>query len=477
MGKLRLIAPLFIFFLLLGGCASDREATTASPPTSPPTSMSATVRASSTPTPTPEPTPTVYMPRVTMVDGWIESPCGLSHHGRPDGDRQTGFLQWSPDGSSLILDLDREEYSEQAIWEIGADGSYTRRVANPKAGSDGLAPLGFHADLSPDGQHLVYSTCEYEKEAESLPSTDEPLPVYELAVISIDGGEPERLTESVAADHYPAWSPDGSRIAYIGMDRYDIHYSASGPWAGAARIMTLNPTGKAHRHRALNIPPPSRRAPVWSPDGRHLAVVVGVGGPGSIHVVDVDDDTASSSSIVVGETSISPTWSPDGTQLAFAENPAKDHTETSTVYIVNRDGSGEVAVPGTGGWISQMAWHPDGSEILVAETGAAGGLWTVTPDGQTFRSLYQPGDNSYPMAWAYGLAWSPDGSRFAIRTIFVGLLLATATREGDHWRILAVGDHNTDRGFRLCNLPAQGPEYSSTLDTENHCEPAGEQNP
>ena len=81
------------------------------------------------------------------------------------------------------------------------------------------------------------------------------------------------------------------------------------------------------------------------------------------------------------------------------------------------------------------------------------------------------------MAWAYGLVWSPDGSRFAIRTIFEALLLATATREGDHWRILAVGDHNTDRGFRLCNLPAQGPEYSSTLDTENHCEPAGEQNP
>ena len=170
----------------------------------------------------------------------------------------------------------------------------------------------------------------------------------------------------------------------------------------------------------------------------------------------------------------------------FATNHDRDGVEKSTVRIVNRDGTGAVEMPETSGPVSHVAWYPDGSEILVAEeTEGRLRLWTVSPDGQTFRDVFRPdGDQYYPLGWAYGgLAWSPDGSRFAVRVNSrhkagaYGFVLATATREGDDWRILAFADRDSERGFRLCNIPAQGPIYPSHRDIEKHCEPAGEQNP
>ena len=426
------------------------------------------------------------VPTLTTIQttGEFESPCEPAHLS-PRDDRQWTFLKWSPDGSSLIFDFG----SEQAIWQVGSDGSYGRRIAKPRPYSD-WAPYGFHADLSPDGRRLVYSTCEYEKGPESRPRTEWPLRVYELAVINMDGGEPERLTEGAAADHYPAWHPDGSRVAYVsteGSGHIHYAYTFGGP---SVWVMSVDHDGRGPRIRRIpRIPNPAQRAPVWSPGGEHIAVVAAEGSPPvgeawSVYVADVSENSASASSAVVGQTSISPSWSPGGTQLVFAVNRGEKGEEKATVRIVNRDGTGAVELPETKGLVSHVAWHPDGSEILVAEAGE-GGLWTVSPDGQTVRDVFLPDSGRYyPWGWAYGgLAWSPDGSRFAVRTLSHGtagaggFVLATAAREGDGWRILAMGDADNEWGFRLCNIPGQGPGYPSYEDIEKHCEPAGEQGP
>ena len=181
----------------------------------------------------------------------------------------------------------------------------------------------------------------------------------------------------------------------------------------------------------------------------------------TVYVADVAEDSTSVAAVAVGETSISPSWSPDGTRLVFAEN----HGQTATIRVVNRDGTGMVELPGTGGYISHVAWHPDGPEILVA---GAGGLWIISPDGEVLHDVFRPGDHSPGIGWGSSdIAWSPDGSRFAVRG-GISFVLATASREGDDWRILAVG--GGEREFRLCNLPAQGPEYPSHSDIEQHCE-------
>ena len=77
-------------------------------------------------------------------------------------------------------------------------------------------------DVSPDSSRVVYSVCR-------LPvKTPEPLapgpewygsPVadyqFEIETANIDGSGVQVLTENQVFDNYPAWSPDGTRIAFI----------------------------------------------------------------------------------------------------------------------------------------------------------------------------------------------------------------------------------------------------------------------
>ena len=120
---------------------------------------------------------------------------------------------------------------------------------------------------------------------------------------------------------------------------------------------------------------------------------------------------------------------------------------------------------------------------MAEETQGRLRLWTVSPDGQTFRDVFRTADDRHYRGWGHGLAWSQDGAKFAIRTdarewiSTSQFVLATATREGDDWRILAVADGESEQGFRLCNIPGQGPIYPSHQDIKKHCEPTGERNP
>ena len=388
----------------------------------------------------------------------------------------------------MVFDMDMHPL--EAIWEIGVDGSYARKLAATSPLPEYDSQYGFHADLSPDGQRLVYSTCEYEKDAESLPRTPSPLPVYELVVVSVDGGEAQRMTYSTGPDQYPAWSPDGSRIAYIGTINSSFTHTHYGPDSVAVWIMPLDDgAGNTAPPWALNVPEPGAWAPVWSPDGKRLAVIgFGIREPGPVHIVDVGDDAASSISRVVGVTHIPPSWSPDGTRLVFAENRVSGETNMAVVHIVDLEGAGSVALPEIDGHVSQVAWHPDGSEILVAVFARGGGLWTIDPDEHTVSEVFRHDDPNTIGIWSDGLAWSPDGSRFAVRIDdrgphgYVFDALATATREGDDWRILSVGGYSAERGFILCNMPVQSPVlpfYSGLLDKdiEKYCEADGEQKP
>ena len=254
------------------------------------------------------------------------------------------FLEWTPDDARLVFNWGTK------IWAIDAAGADLRQVVevNPVVRSElyeSPAPMdyGHHASVSPDGLRIAYSTCEFR--TDSLASEfvyyegDHNLYHYEIATVGMDGESPVRLTENDHYDHYPEWSPDGTRITFIANSRE--RESQTDRW----RLFTMSPDGsnvfQVSDKRAAPYPP------VWSPDGRRIAFAVEEpSAPYERVVYTVQPDGSELTRVnrvlrVEGKPAFLPSWSPDSAELAFAGvDGSNAYGWTVTIYVVNPYGGG-----------------------------------------------------------------------------------------------------------------------------------------
>lgn len=114
-------------------------------------------------------------------------------------------------------------------------------------------------------------------------------------------------------------------------------------------------------------------SPAWSPDGTRIAFqtmyrVSDSRGQGEIHVMNADGGGVTNLTISLAS-DVSPAWSPDGTRIAFSSH----WNRITDIYVMNSDGSvvTSLAHDVTGGF----AWSPDGRQIAFAM--AASGIYVM----------------------------------------------------------------------------------------------------
>jgi Tol biopolymer transport system component len=245
---------------------------------------------------------------------------------------------WSPSGTQIAYlkfpatpgPLDYGSYQEPELVVANADGTSPRVLLGPNSLTQSLpAYLSCYKPAwSPDGTRIAYTGGPREYHST----------FGKLFVINANGGPPIEISDGLGWDTAPAWSPDGTRIAFRSINR-------TGSPDG---IYITSPVGGAPRYLAPG------DDPNWSPDGTKLAVTRAFENPLGISkelwIINASDGSAIRD---LGE-GYSPSWSPDGSKIAF--NTWWNHS-TYNVFTVNPDGTGLTQLT-TDGQSQQPDWQP-----------------------------------------------------------------------------------------------------------------------
>jgi TolB protein len=244
-----------------------------------------------------------------------------------------------------------------------------------------------------------------------------------LVVADSDGYGEQTVLSLGSAIMSPAWSPDGSHLAYVTFEQGHA----------AVYVQSL----LTNQRRAVAAYDGSNSAPAWSPDGRHLAVVLARDGGSHIYLVN-PDGSGLHQLTSGGSIDTEPNFSPDGQSLVFASDrggsvqiyrmpvdggeaarltfeggnnfsPRYSPDGKSFVFSHWGDGqfsiatedfqTGQMQILTDGGWEKKPSFAPNGKIILFAtEAKGRGILATVSSDGKVKQKMYpQSGDIRDPM--------------------------------------------------------------------------------
>jgi hypothetical protein len=216
-----------------------------------------------------------------------------------------------------------------------------------------------------------------------------------IALIDLATSVRRRLTDDpITLDNHPAWSPDGSRIAF-----------ARGPEMGPGHIYVMEADGTDVRQ--LTQGSGSDRNPAWSLDGARIAFARSGNLGFEVYVMDADGSNITAVTSLSAESAPSPSWSPDGSRIALDVNGA--------IHVVSVDGTGlqrlSQELP-KGVLDMSPSWSPDGTQIAfmrytnddVADAAEDGDIWIVDADGtDATRITRGPAIDAWP-AWVSGSA-------------------------------------------------------------------------
>jgi Tol biopolymer transport system component len=297
-----------------------------------------------------------------------------------------------------------------ALFVANPSGSSPRRVTRPPRGV-----IDQEADWSPDGRKIAFERkvpCPAGGSRNGLDNFCDRIYTVKRngrglkALVPCGFKASGSLTDSCVGVQAPAWSPDGSRIAF----RYslvDDDYTGSFKLNSGIWIVNANGTG-LHQITQRTSGNSWDFTPQWSPDGTKLVFVrvdlsrqadavftVNIDGTGLFQVTPWELNGGNG-----------PDWSPDGRWILFTSEP-KDGS--ANLYAIHPDGTGttNLTKQGPSGYhYLSSSFSPDGAKIATARTPGAGperaaDLVVMNADGSNPRAVTKT------RRWESAADWGP----------------------------------------------------------------------
>ena len=233
-------------------------------------------------------------------------------------------------------------------------------------------------EFSPDGKKIVF-----------VSNREGARNIY---VMNADGGNVVRLTNISTAENSPTWSPDGTRILFESSRD------------GNPEIYVMKADGSDQRRLTFNAVVDGGPAR-FSPDGRRIVFSRSAANEGvayynfDIYTMSIDGEDLRQLT-TDPEYDAEPHWSPDGTKITFVSAREKGFD----VFVMNADGSDQINLTKDRENQSPIDWTPDGKQIIftaesLSRTNASQ-IWVMNADGSNRRQISSFSDEPYHISYS-----------------------------------------------------------------------------
>jgi dipeptidyl aminopeptidase/acylaminoacyl peptidase len=312
---------------------------------------------------------------------------------------------WAPDGRTFYYTNASLSTGTAEIFRIGAFGGEPVQLTQTIVPELQTAPVAHRPEpkenivVSADGSRIFFTIARYFQEIDDIYS------------ISTQGGPVVQHTfDDAIIETAPTPSPDGKTLAFFSRT------------ARGTKVHLLDLASPRAWPRYLAPGPEQERDPVWSPDGKSLAVSRG----GDVWIQPLAGGAARRLVHASYPSVSSPVWSPDGGRIAVTAN----HSGFSQIAVVDVATGAVTSITYAPREYGDPSWSPDGRTLAFTMSDGLGlstQVASAPSDGSTApRALTSGrGIRTRPQ-------FSPDG-----RTI--GYLESTSTRAADIWVMPAAG--------------------------------------
>jgi Tol biopolymer transport system component len=241
---------------------------------------------------------------------------------------------WSPDRSKIAF-----VGGDGDIYTMNPDGSGALNISN--SGQE------YEPNWSFDGGRIVFTSAR-DDNTTGLAA--------EIWVMNADGSGQTRISNDIYEDRDGAWSPDGSKIVY---SRDYARYADFDDPRRFLQILVMNPDGSGQA--PLTELTSNNGKPAWSPDGTKIAFESDRGGHREVYVMNADGSSpVKLTTAPAGGFSGDPAWSSDGQRIAFtqASGPPVQGFSPTDIWVMNADGSSPVQLMNDPVGDIQPTWEP-----------------------------------------------------------------------------------------------------------------------